>query len=353
MDRYIGIDPHLPSCVFVVLSKTGKLVVEQPVETNGQALTSFVRGIPGRKHVCIEEGTYSEWLYEIVQPLVGEVVVIQPKKRRGSKSDRVDAWELADKLRKGDLEGFVYKAPGKFAALREAVRAHRMLQGDVVRVKQRLRALYRSRGVSGLGNAIYTSDDGERQECLGKLGKRYRSLGEMLCRELDGIMPTYELAEENLNKEGKRTRIVRRIATAPGIGIIRACQIVATVVTPHRFRNKRLFWSYCGLGIITRTSSEWVKDRSGQWIRQRMPLPRGLNRNRNPILKNAFKGAATTVIGQMPNHPLHQSYQQQLENGTKPNLAKLTLARRIAAAVLAMWKNQEDYDQAKHQSGPR
>jgi hypothetical protein len=33
--------------------------------------------------------------------------------------------------------------------------------------------------------------------------------------------------------------------------------------------------------------------------------------------------------------------------GIKPNLAKLTLARRIAAATLAMWKHQEDYDPSK------
>ena len=33
-----------------------------------------------------------------------------------------------------------------------------------------------------------------------------------------------------------------------------------------------------------------------------------------------------------------------VSGGIKPNLAKLTLARRIAAAVLAMWKNNEVYD---------
>ncbi len=26
-------------------------------------------------------------------------------------------------------------------------------------------------------------------------------------------------------------------------------------MTPHRFRTKRQFWSYCGLGIVTRSSS--------------------------------------------------------------------------------------------------
>jgi hypothetical protein len=36
-----------------------------------------------------------------------------------------------------------------------------------------------------------------------------------------------------------------------------------------------------------------------------------------------------------------------LADGTKPNLAKLTLARKIAATVLAMWKHEEVYEPAR------
>ena len=51
----------------------------------------------------------------------------------------------------------------------------------------------------------------------------------------------------------------------------------------------------------------------------------------------------------MKAHVLHQHYENLLEKGTKPNLATLTIARRIAAAVLAMWKANEEYDPDKHQ----
>lgn len=115
------------------------------------------------------------------------------------------------------------------------------------------------------------------------------------------------------------------------------------MITPYRFRTKRQFWSYSGLGIVTWISSEWDKD-TGSWARDKAPLPRGLNRNHNPLLKSIFKGAANTVINQMPTHPLHQHYQQLIASGTKANLARLTSARRIAAVVLAMWKHQEDYE---------
>jgi hypothetical protein len=34
--------------------------------------------------------------------------------------------------------------------------------------------------------------------------------------------------------------------------------------------------------------------------------------------------------------------------GTKPNLAKLTIARQLAAIALSMWKSKEKYDSTKH-----
>jgi hypothetical protein len=46
----------------------------------------------------------------------------------------------------------------------------------------------------------------------------------------------------------------------------------------------------------------------------------------------------------MTAHPLHADYERMLQAGIKPNLAKVTLARRIAATVLSMWKHQEVYD---------
>ena len=84
-------------------------------------------------------------------------------------------------------------------------------------------------------------------------------------------------------------------------------------------------------------------------MRRVVPQTRGLNRNRQPMLKNVFRGAAETVVYQLPQHPLALNYERMIAAGTKPNLARLTLARRIAGAVLAMWKHQEKYDPSKQQ----
>jgi len=61
-------------------------------------------------------------------------------------------------------------------------------------------------------------------------------------------------------------------------------------------------------------------------------------------LKSLFKGAATTVITQLSKDPIHARYERLLDGGTKPTLAKLSLARMIAATVLRMWKDEKEYD---------
>jgi len=165
--------------------------------------------------------------------------------------------------------------------------------------------------------------------------------------QLDGLVQTHERAHDWLLEESTKVPIVQLVQTAPGIGEIRAALIVAIVISPHRFRTRRQFWSYCGLAIVTHSSDDWAKDRNDKWVRQRVAQTRGLNRNRQPLLKNVFKGAAETVIAKLPQHPLKQAYDRTTTAGTKPNLAALTLARRIAGTVLAMWKNKENYDPTK------
>jgi transposase len=165
--------------------------------------------------------------------------------------------------------------------------------------------------------------------------------------ELDGLVEAHQRTDQWLREEGKQQPIVKLISTAPGIGLIRASLIVAVILSPERFRTRRQLWAYCGLGVVTYSSSDW-RQHNGTWQRTRIEQTRGLNRNRNPILKNVFKAAAFTVLQQrMSEHPLQQAYRRMLATGTKPNLAKLTVARRIAAAVLAMWKNKEKYDSTR------
>ena len=134
MERYIGMDVHAASCTLAVISEKGRKLRDFPVETNGQALVEAVRMIPGRQHLIFEEGLQSAWLYETLKPHVDEIVVVGITTSRGPKSDKRDAYGLAEKLRVGSLDKIVFKAPRQFTRLRELSRIHMTLVGDTVRV---------------------------------------------------------------------------------------------------------------------------------------------------------------------------------------------------------------------------
>jgi transposase len=345
MDRYLGLDPHTASCTLAVVGPSGKRLKSMVVETSGAALVEAVRSIPGQRHLCLEEGELSAWLHELLAPHVAELVVTVPKARRGPKDDERDAWSRAEELRIGSIETRVFKAPVHLAALKNATRAYRMAVQDVTRVKNRLKSVLRSRGIA-VDSGVY--DPASRSRWLKQLPMVHRRLAEWLGEELDRLEPLRQRAEQWLLEETRAHPIIRTLSTAPGMGPIRTAQLVAVVMNPIRFRTRRQFWSYSGLGIVTRSSSDWVRDRSGRWVRSEVQQTRGLSRKRQPLLKAIFKGAATTVIAQLPTDPLCLGYQRRLQAGIKPNLAKLTLARQIAAMVLSMWKHKEEYDPQRH-----
>ena len=84
----------------------------------------------------------------------------------------------------------------------------------------------------------------------------------------------------------------------------------------------------------------------GQLKRSKKPLAiRGLNANHNHDLKNIFKGAALSAV--VTGGPFQEFYAALVAKGMKPAMARLTLARKIAAITLLVWKKGVRFD-AEH-----
>jgi hypothetical protein len=79
--------------------------------------------------------------------------------------------------------------------------------------------------------------------------------------------------------------------------------------------------------------------------RRRKALTRGLNKNHNRVVKDVFKGTATAALGR-PG-PLRDLYDAMVERGMREEMARLTLARKVAALTLRLWKTEEAYDPAQ------
>src|ERR1700682_417888 len=98
-EKNIGLDVHKANIVVSVTDSTGKLVVESVLETEAATILQFFAGLRGTLSVTFEEGTWSAWLYDLLNPHVDELVVCNPRKnallKDGNKSDRIDARKLA------------------------------------------------------------------------------------------------------------------------------------------------------------------------------------------------------------------------------------------------------------------
>lgn len=158
MQRYIGLDVHAKSCTIAVIGESGKHLRSHVVETGASPLITFIKSIVGRYHVCLEEGTQSAWVYEVIKPHVDSVIVTHKSESKGpvrGKDDLRDAFALAEALRMGSVTP-IYKEQKGFGRLKSLVDVYTMTSRDTVRVQNRIKALFRSRGVDTSGKMIYT-----------------------------------------------------------------------------------------------------------------------------------------------------------------------------------------------------
>jgi transposase len=292
----------------------------------------------------LEEGTWAAWLYEVLKPHVTELVVCNPRKtallKEGSQSDQIDARQLAERLRLNHLQPV---SPGEngIRTLKERSRSYLTIHQDLTRVMNRLQALYRGGGIPCPGNQVYAPH--HRTEGLDKISEAgVRQRAEHYYQQLDGLRLLRQQVRRDLLVESKKHKAWKLLRQIPGIGPIRAALLIALMQTPHRFRTKRQLWNYSGLGLETHDSGQYHAV-EGQLQRWKKPVTlRGLNKDHNHDLKDIFKGAA--MRASIAAGPLHDFYEALLAKGRKPTMARLTLARKIAAITLIIWKKEVRFD---------
>jgi len=309
--KYIGMDVHQASISVAVRDADGKLLMECIIETKAAIILEFIPGLRG-----------SSWI---------------------TFNDRVDARKLSDLLRAGLLTP-VYHGESGVRTLQELSRSYLTITKDLTRVMNRLKGLYRSWAIPCAGQKVCSPRHRSAWlEELSESGVRRRA--ERLYQQLDALVELRREVRRELLAESKRHPASELLRQIPRLGPIRVALAIALIQTPHRFRTKRQLWAYCGLALQTRSSGECRYTGGQLQPSKRPPALRGLNVNHNHDLKNLFKSAATQASAS-PD-PLGEFYKNLLATGMKPSMARLTLARKLAAIVLKIWKKGERFDPAQ------
>jgi transposase len=318
--------------------------MECVIETKANTILQFFDGLRGDVQVTFEEGTWAAWLHDLLKPHVGKLVVCDPRRNAllqdGNQNDRVDARKLSDLLFMNKLKS-VYHGDHGLRTLKELVRSYLTITRDQSRVMTRVKAIYRSWAIPCSGKQMYSSR--HRPEWLGKInepGVRLRA--EFYYQQLDALRLLRQTVRRELLAESKKHKAWKRLCEIPSMGPIRAAELLGILQTPHRFRTKRQLWTYSGLGIEIHSSADH-EVAQGQLRRKKKPVEiRGLNENCNHDLKNLFKGAA--VVASIKRGPFAEFYAGLVAKGMRPEMARLTLARKIATIVLLVWKKGVCFD---------
>ncbi|MEK6289449.1 MAG: transposase [Acidobacteriota bacterium] len=168
--KYVALDVDSANIVAGVYDSKGKSMMECFVKTNSIAVRQFFKLLDGTVHVALEEGTQAGWLYDLIRPLVAEVIVCNPRRNKllqpGNKGDRIDVKKLATLLRLGELHS-VYQGGQAIEGLKQLVHGYQTLVEDTTRAMNRLRAVFRSRRIN-CNSTVYNHD--KQQQWTGEAG---------------------------------------------------------------------------------------------------------------------------------------------------------------------------------------
>jgi transposase len=327
-----------------VLNSRGQVKVKELVATKISEFKRIIKSVPRPRQLVFEEGTQAAWLWSELQALCDDTLVCDPRQNRELsgqfKTDENDTRNLGLRAQ-GNLLKRVWHGGQDLQALKESVRAYQSLTQESVRLKNQLKAVFRSRGIAVGQKAYSPKTRKQAAQSLAFAAQRERVM--MLGVVLDAVAEQRAKALKGMTKLARKNKMYKPLRKVDGIGPIFGAMFISEVGDAKRFRTSRQLLSYAGLAIMTHESSEYELN-AGRAVRKARALrTRGLVRRYNRTLKYVFKQAAMTLS----RTKWSAQYQQLCENSKNSNNAQLTLARKLAGVMLRIAKTGEKYDIAK------
>lgn len=336
---YVGLDVHVGTVAISIRNSRGVIAKRDIVPTDRSALQKALRLVRGRARIICESGPLAPWVRDMLETRFREVLVCDRRRTRlttsSSKTDRLDADKLSDLARRGGLHT-VHVRRGEEAALwRHAAHFVRM-KCERSRIIHRLRALFLERGIQ-----VQTHRSTPERVPLRRLtapGARYVALAYL--RQLKVASVLVVEARESLVAAARNRPEFALLQTIPYVGEIRASELLAVVGHPSRFRSLRAFWSYAGLGVTQRLSAEHRVE-NGKIVREERTRGIRLAKTGQPILKKVLRDIA--LHASIRSGDFREVYEAHLARGKTPAVARVALARKVAAIIYAVWRYNTPY----------
>ena len=328
----IGLD--LAKSVFQVhgIDAAGRMVVAKALR-RGQVLAFFAK-LP-RCVVGLEAcSTAHHWARELAR-LGHEVrlmppAYVKPYVRRG-KNDAADAAAICEAVTRPSMR-FV---PVKSVEQQAALMVHR--SRDLL-IRQRTQLINALRGhLAELGLVAAQGREGGatliglvRTQAAPALPATVRAALMPLIGQLEALQQQLAALDKTIHAQHHASEASQRLETIPGIGVIGATAIAATITDPGAFKSGRDLAAW--IGLVPRQNSSGGKERLGS-----------ISKQGDRYLRKLLVVGASAVLRHARSHPDKHPWLMQLLARRPAKVAIVALANKMARIAWAVLSRGETY----------
>jgi transposase len=324
---YAGLDLSRRRLDVCVLDEEGGRLLEIGVGPDADALRTLTARVahlrPQPVSAAIESMTGARFVHDTLERLGWQVAIADAQRARGlaplvAKTDRIDAWVLAELARRALVPAIWLPGPG-VRAERERVRFRAHLVHHRTALKNRIHATLMS-----FGHPVPVSDlfgiEGRRRLEHMALPAAWQASLAVSVEMIDQLDRQLADIDRQLQRAAAGDPRIALLRTIPGVGPVLAATIAAELGEVSRFRSAKQLVGYTGLVPFVMQSGE--RDRRG------------------PLTKHGPRYLRWALVEASIHACRHPAYRQRylrtrrrLGKQRGPRIARVEVARSLATAI--------------------
>lgn len=331
---FVGIDLHKTITQVCVLDVDGEVVEERRFVggslKEGLLVVEFLARWKGGLF-CVEAVGFNRWLVNACSEAGLEIVVVDPAKLNlrmlGKKTDRRDAYEIARRLRLGDVQRNAvtyYPTEGEYGG-RKLVRTRHQFTSIRQRIVNQMRAMLATYRIPAPPNQLYRPGTLKKLREIRISNERVDLCFQSLVTSLEAIQASVAELSKQIEELTRRDSRSELLVSLPSVGPLTACTLTQELGDVTRFRNSQALASYAGL--VPRVANSADKSHHGRITK------RG-NRELRWILTE-------WAVRLLSFNALAKKWAAPRLKRMHKNKVRMTLARRLLVGLYAMFTRGE------------
>jgi transposase len=338
MEHYAGIDVSLECASVCAVDANGKIVGEDKVASEPEALIGWARSLGfGLVRIGLEAGPLSQWLYPAMRQAGLGVELLETRHVRDAfkampvKSDRNDARGIAQLMRLGWFRPVHCKSIGA-QETRAVLTARKLVQSKLRDVENSLRGILRGFGLK-VGQTTAHRFAGRIRELvaghpsLTMIAEALLSIHGVLLRE-------FKAFEKQVRSMARADVKAKLLMSAPAVGPIVALTYASAIDDPARFKSSKRVGAHFGLTPKKYQSGE--TDYTGR-----------ISKIGDASVRTAlYEAAHIMLVKPIKGCAQLKSWAMRIARRSGMKKAKVALARKLAVILHRMLANATPFNAA-------